>query len=345
MRTKLRISVLLFGLLFPTFALKAQSGGFAGASTRLGFNANSLARANAMTAVTTEGPLSYFNPALTSLRSDKIPLQLSVGSLQFDRVFQSTAVQFQLPPTAAFSVQIIRTGINDIDGRTVSGYYTDTFSTNEYQINGSFGIRLNERLLAGIGIKFNMADYHSDLDIATAVGLDLGFIWRTTDSFNIGLTVQDLFASYTWNSAELYGLDQNRNVNNYFPTRFTLGLAYEKELFDISADLEVQSLRSEVSESEFDILGGSPVVFSNTDEVRTSAVILRSGGSWRAHERFTLRGGWRIADASDSDSWGMSTGFSLHLPFDLLSPSIDYAFAIEPYRISRIHMFSLRFDL
>lgn len=344
MRIIHRFLIITVLLLLPG-AIIAQSGGFAGASTRLGFNANGLARANAMQAVTTEGPLSYYNPALTALNTGSIPVDLSVGSLRFDRVFQSTSAQFQLPPTAALSIQIVRTGINDIEGRTLSGYYTETFSTNEYQINGSFGIRLSESFNAGIGINFNLADYHPELDIATAVGIDLGMLWETTDHLNIAMSVQDLFAGYTWNSAELYNQDQSRNVNNYFPTRFIFGMAWEEEQFDISADLEVQAQRSEFQTTDVTVIGGVPTTFTETDEVRTSNALVRIGSAWRAHERFTLRGGWRLGDASDTDSWGLSTGFSIHLPYDKLSPSIDYAFAVEPYQLSNIHMFTLRLGL
>lgn len=342
---KVILSVVLSCLISLPAVLFAQSGGFAGAASRLGFNANGLARANAMQAVTTEGPLSYYNPALTALNSGTIPVELTVGSLQFDRVFQSTSAQFQLPPTAAISVQIIRTGITDIEGRTVSGYYTDTFSSSEYQINGSFGIRLSDTFNAGIGINFNLADYHPELDIATAVGIDLGMLWQTTDHLNLAVSIQDLFAGYTWNSAELYNQDQSRNVNNYFPTRFIFGMAWEEERFDISADLEIHSQRSEFQTSDITVIGGIPTSFTETDEVRTSNVLLRLGSAWRAHERFTLRGGWRVGDTSDPDSWGLSTGFSLHLPYDKLSPSIDYAFAVEPYQLSNIHMFTLRLGI
>ena len=73
--------------------------------------------------------------------------------------------------------------------------------------------------------------------------------------------------------------------------------------------------------------------------------MLKLGGTWHAHERFTLRAGYRITDTQVTGSGSISTGFSVHLPFDNFAPSFDYAFISEPYGISNIHVFALRLHL
>ncbi|WP_290962588.1 hypothetical protein [Gracilimonas sp.] len=342
-RTLVPAFLLLFGLISPS--LLAQNGGFAGASYRIGYSARGMAMSNAMSAVTSEGAFAYYNPAQAALALDTRQTDLTVGALKFDRVFQSSGIHLQLPPSAGISFNLMRAGVKDIDGRTVSGYPTGLFTLNEYQLTSNFGIRLSEKFNAGVGLKFSMADYHFELDNAFTVGVDLGALYRAGEYLNIGFSVKDLFANYSWNAQNLYNLDQARDLVNDFPTRIILGLAYQRELFTVSADFELQSYSSETETTEFFIDNGVPSTITTTETINTSSSQVRLGGSWKAHERFTLRAGWNLPEASNMDSWALSSGFSIHLPFDVFSPSIDYAFVMEPYRISNMHVFSLRLNL
>lgn len=326
-------------------ALFAQSGGFAGASSRIGYSARGMAMSNATTAVTSQGSYAYYNPAQSALFSGTRQADITVGALEFDRVFQSTGGHFQLPPSAGISFHLLRTGVNDIDGRSQSGYPTGRFDASEYQLASSFGIRLSDKMNAGIGVKFNLANYHPELDNSTGLGIDFGLLYQAAGKVNIAFAVKDMLASYTWNSQDLYQLDQARNVVNQFPTRIVWGAAWQPEAFTISADFEVQVQQSETQTREYFLENGSPTLIANTKTINTSMTQLRLGGAWIAHERFTLRGGWQVPDLSETASWGLSSGFSIHLPFDVFSPSIDYAFVLEPYQISNMHIFSLRLNL
>ncbi|MTI88012.1 MAG: hypothetical protein FH748_08595 [Balneolaceae bacterium] len=338
------VLAVICALLFTTEVL-AQTGGFTGASLRMGYNARSLAMANAMTASTSEGTFVYYNPAHAALFSETNQADMTVGALSYDRIFQSAGASFQMPPSAGIAFSLLRTGVQDIDGRSQSGYHTGYFDASEYQLLTNFGIRFSSRLNGGIGIKFSIADYHQQLDNPVAVGIDLGFLFKASDQLNIGLAVQDLFASYSWNSKELYSLDQSQNVVNKFPARLKAGAAYHNQQFTLSGELELLVTESELSEADVFVSRGRPTVLVDEETITNATAILRLGGSWYAHERFTLRGGWRLPDASNSDSWALSSGFSIHLPFDVFSPSIDYAFVMEPYRISNMHVFSLRLNI
>jgi hypothetical protein len=337
------LPVMLLFLIAPD--IMAQNGGFAGASSRIGYSARGMAMSNAMSAVTSEGSYSYYNPAQSALFSENKQTDLTVGALKFDRVFQSTGIQFQLPPSAGLSFNILRTGVSDIDARTSSGYPIDRFDASEYQFSGNFGLRLSERLNAGVGLVFNIANYHPQLDNATSFGIDLGLLYQTNANLNLSLTLKDLFSSYSWNSQDLYNLSQAQDVVNQFPTRIITGAAYQTDQFTISGEFELQVYNSETQTNEVFVLGGSPVYSSSDEDVRTSSSRIRLGGSWQAHERFTLRGGWQLPETTQIESWAISSGFSIYLPFDVFSPSIDYAFVMEPYRISNMHVFSLRLNL
>lgn len=336
--------LILLNIAFVQLAV-SQNGGFAGNANKVGLNPKSMAMSNAMTANTSENVYAHYNPALASIKRDYTQLHLGVSSLRFDRVHQTVGASFQLPPNAGLSVELIRSGVNDIDGRTASGYPTGEFDTSEYQLLGAFGMRFSEQLYAGVGFKLNYSKLHEQMDASTGVGLDLGLIYKLNSNINLGFALQDLLAEYSFNSAELYGLTQSRNVINKFPTRVKWGLSYEEADFNISTDFEVQILESEVQKTESIINNGIPQFLESTSTVKNNLKQFRIGGEWLAHERFTLRGGYNLPDLGQISSWGASTGFSIYLPFDKFRPTIDYAFVLEPNRIANIHVFALSLQL
>lgn len=311
----------------------------------MGYSARGMAMGNAMSAVTSQGVYSYYNPALAALESETRQTDLSIASMSFDRFLQTAGVHFQLPPSAGLSFIIIHTGIRDIDGRSVSGYPTRMFDAADYQLRGDFGIRLNEKLYGGIGIKFSLADYHPDLENATSFGIDLGILLNTESPFNFAFTIKDLFAGYNWNSQSLYSLDQAQNTLNEFPTRVTFGTAYQAEEWTMSADYEYVISKTDITRNQIILIDGFPSYQLITEDVTSTLSLLSLGASYDLHERFTIRGGWGLPSLDNTNSWNVSTGFSIHLPFDYLQPSIDYAFVKEPYRISNMHVFSLRLNL
>src|SRR5690606_13778337 len=152
---------------------------------RVGFSARGMAMSNAMSAVTSEGHFAYYNPAQTALFSENRQTDFTAGVLSFDRVFQTAGVQLQLPPSAGLSFNIMRTGVKNIDGRTQSGYPTGLFDVSDYQFRSSFGIRMSDKMNAGIGINFNIANYHEHLDNAVSTGFDIGVLYHIHPKFNI----------------------------------------------------------------------------------------------------------------------------------------------------------------
>ena len=336
----------LFILAFNCEFIFAQNGGFAGASTRIGYGPRGLSMANAFTATTSEGIYPYYNPALSAEVTGFKQFDLSVSSMAFDRIFQSVGGNFRLPPNAGISFGIIRTGVRDIDERSLSGYPLGEFDASEYQLFSAFGVQFNPKFNAGISFKLNYANYHEDLSPASSIGVDIGILYKINKSLNFGFTIQDMFANYTWNSNQLYNTAQSRNVINTFPTRFKWALSYQNDIFTVSSEFEVQSYTSEVTKKEIFLEGNSSVsILETKEEISTSSGLFRIGGSWKAHERFSIRGGYRITDTTNSNSGSLSTGFSIYLPFDQLSPSIDYSFVIEPYNVANMHVFALRLHL
>ncbi len=331
--------------LFIAMQAFAQSGGFSGASMRVGFGPRGLAMGNSLTATTHQGIYAYYNPALAAAnRSDK-QFDLSVASLAFDRKLQTLSASLSLPPNAGISIYFTHAGVDNIDGRTPSGFHTGSLSTNEYQIATAFGLRLSDKVYGGFGLKLNMADLNDDLDQELNFGIDLGFLAQLTNKINLGITIQDLISEYTFNSANLYGQNQAQNLSNSFPTRIKFAGAYETEKWVFATEFELRVQQSDIIERDVFVFDGRPTFIDESLTINTNSTMIRFGGAYDIHERFTLRGGYRFTDLKSNGSGSISSGFSLHLPFDNLSPSIDYAFVVEPYQISNMHVFAIRLNL
>ncbi len=346
------LTILLLGctisfMLLPLEPIKAQNGGFAGSYTRMGLGARGMGMGNALTAVSQQGIYAHYNPALAAEAQDGIQLDLSSALMTFDRTLHTLNGSIPLPPSAGLSVSLINANVSNIDGRTQSGYHTRNLSTNEFQFQTAFGIRTGPNVYLGTAVKFNLANYHQEVSNATGVGLDFGVLVHPFDNVNIGLTIKDLLASYSWDTSDLYNLDGSREVVDQFPTRYIFGASYEITSKWIAAvNYEIRSQNSDVIEHDVEVGSGTPSVISSTESIQTNSQQLRLGSSYQLHERFTLRGGWQFAELDRSGDTGqLSAGFSIHLPFDKFKPSVDYAFVREPSGFSNFHVFSLRFHL
>lgn len=322
--------------------LSAQenSGGFAGSFSRMGFSPRGMAMGNAMTAVVQEGSYSYYNPAFAAFKSDLIQVDAGTSALRFDRQLNIVHSHFQLPPSAGLSLSFLHSRVGNIDGRDSNGYHTNYLSTNEFQLIGNFGIRFSEMFWAGVGLKYNLARYHPEIPTTSGLGIDLGILLNPFPKFRIGLSVQDLLASYRFNTSDLYGADSS-NSQELFPVRILAGVSYEiSSIWLVSLDFENRR-----HSFEFLPVDDNETQSLNRNESTFTSNFIRTGTSYQLHERFTLRGGFQLNNLGKEIDLQPSTGFSIHLPYDTLSPSIDYAFAREPSGLSTMHVFAIRLNL
>lgn len=334
-------AVLFFWLMLPVTDIIAQNGGFTGAFSRIGFAPRGMAMGNAMTAVDQEGSYGYYNPALTAKKSEDIQFDLSSIAMKFDRQLHMVHAQIQLPPSAAISFSLLNARVGKIDGRSESGFHTETLSTNEFQLISNFGFRFSDDIWAGIGIKYNFTNYHSEVPNSTGIGLDAGIRAKITPKWIIAAAIQDLFASNQFDTTDLYGPATTSIENDSYPVRIKTGMSYEPfEMLLLSLDYEVQLLSFQRT-ADSDNLTIQP----NREVDNDSAHILRLGGRYLLHERITIRGGLQALDLQYDTKLQPSAGFSLHLPLDKFSPAIDYAFMREPSGISSMHVFSMRLQL
>lgn len=278
---------------------------------------------NAITAEAGEGIYAYYNPALAAYTKKGSQVDISTSIMSFERSLNALNTTFRLPPSAGLTVSLLNANVRDIDGRTTDGYFTSQLETHEYQLMTSFGVNISRLFALGLGLKLNLADYHPEVSPARGVGFDVGAVYRASEKLSLGLTAQDLLATYNWNSAELYGDESLSETTEEFPLRFNLGASYLLQPEIIMA-------------FNYGILVHDQKQFTQ----------LGLGLSWLIHERLSLRSGWQVDDLKNfSKSNRPSAGFSIHLPFDLLEPSVDYAYMREPNGISSMHIFGLKMRL
>ncbi len=338
---------LIFSILFWVIVpeLAAQTGGYAGSFSRMGFSPRGMAMGNALTAVESEGIYGYYNPAHAAKQTETIQVDLSTAALRFDRRLHMVKFHFQLPPSAGFSISLINASVNNIDGRSQSGYHTEFLSANELQIIGNFALRFSERIWGGLGLKYNYANLHKDVPNSSSIGIDAGVRLQITSSLAMGFAVFDLLSEQKLNTSELYGVETG-DQSHRFPTRFISGISYDmSEKWLLSLDYEVRFQMEEV-------LRRPAMSDSETEPYRTirenrssHSRYLRMGTRYSIHERLTLRGGIQYQQFENENIFQPGAGFSLHLPYDRFSPSIDYAILREASLLSTMHVFAIRLNI
>jgi hypothetical protein len=311
MRRFLPVSILV---LLSAMSAVAQIGGEPGAFSRFGYGARGMGMGNAMTAVAVGELVGYYNPAAIPWTRERYA-SASFGILSLDRRLNFLTYGQGLPPVAGISLGIINAGVSNIDGRDDDGEQTGPLSTSENQIFLSFGAQLMKDLSIGLNIKIYLYHLYTDLNSTTA-GVDIGALYRISDGLMVGLTVKDLGSKYKWDSTPLYGLD-GVNVEQNFPTLVALGASFvlPDTIALLSAEVEFAGSKSRIGRAGIEV----PII----PEIEIRAGIdridlIQKGNGVRPAFGFTLR--------DFLNDW---------------TPAVTYAYVIEPFAPSGLHMISL----
>lgn len=340
-----QIALVIFSIVLFSADLYAQTGGFAGSYARMGFGPRGMAMGNAMASVTERGMYSHYNPAMNAF-AQRSQVDLATSAMSFDRELHAAAFSFRLPPSAGLQLQLLNANVRNFDGRTQSGYHTNYFSTYEFLIAAGFGVAFSERFAAGVNIKGIVASFYEDVPRSSGAGLDIGFLYKANSSLHFGFTIMDIVSGYRWDTTELYGSQLGSTRNDNFPTRFVWAASYrmmENSLI-LSSEFELMRLSTVITQSQ-NSLFLPPSSIITQENLTQSNKLVRMGGFYRLHERFSLSTGLEIRDIEEfEDSLRPSLGFSLYLPFDRFSPSVDYALIREQTGVSWMHSFAIRLE-
>lgn len=307
------MKTIIISLLFCSAAF-AQS--YPGSFARIGLNAKGMAMGNSISAMPEGNVYTYYNPALATFQMGG-SISGSVALMSLGRQLNVITYTEGLKPHAGFSLGLINANVSNIDGRDADGAHTTNLSTNQYLAYFSFSNEFFPGFSLGVNLKMYYYDLYSGLT-STALGFDVGGLYRITDRLSAAAVVTDIGVQYHWDSSKLYGTDGSNFISR-FPQIVKLGASYDIPIVNACVT------------AEYDIAPGS-------------LKGIRAGVEYSPIPLLALRAG-----ISTSNQLNLGTvvepafGFGAKIEFLDFAPEINYAYVLEPYTPYGIQTISLMF--
>ena len=303
-------------IIITSLSFAADYAGYSGAFLRMGTSARSLAMGSGFTAEIDQGFSAYHNPASVAFLN-KRQIGFSYHALNLDRRLMMSSISTGLPPTAGLGVAWVSSGVDNIQGRSTSGYKTQILSTSEDAIFISFAQRITPWLALGINVKIlNHQLPMNESELAgKGTGFDIGFMVLPEEKLRFAFMIQDLNTNYQWNTGQVFE-GEGRIYKESFPTMYRLGTTFTFQRIYFVGDIGVVA-------NQDDILG----------------MTMRFGGEYHLSENYFIRGGFGNSR--------FSLGAGLNFTFlNLNDAFFDYAVVIEPHSASQgmIHVFTYAFN-
>ena len=342
-----RIAVILRASLLGLIVLMAApaSAQYAGSYARIGFGARGVAMGGGLVADVFSEASPYYNPALAP-RVQRQSLDAAAGFLSLDRDLQYLQFAFPLPPRAGAAVGIVRSGVENIDGRDNAGYHTDDLSTQEYVIFTAFGVNLSSRVSGGLGLRFYHANLSPDIDPIVTIALSLGLAAQLSDNLALGFAVDDLLGRYSWDTSDAFGAD-GKQTTDRFPVRVRFGGAYQVAggRGTVTAEIDAHFQGAERRTEEVSEIDGVPQVFTRNERVRLSETGFHLGGEYWLSQPFGLRLGVDRLGRGDFEGASPAAGFALRQTLGEIAARLDYTAVLEPYGLGVMHFVNVHLDL
>ena len=303
-------------IIITSLSFAADYAGYSGTFLRMGTSARSLAMGSGFTAEIDQGFSAYHNPASVAFLN-KRQLAFSHHALNLDRRLMMSSISTGIPPTAGLGVAWVSSGVDNIQGRSTSGYKTQILSTSEDAIFISFAQRITPWLALGINVKIlNHQLPMNESELAgKGTGFDIGFMVLPEEKLRFAFMIQDLNTNYQWNTGQVFE-GEGRVYKESFPTMYRLGTTFTFQRIYFVGDIGVVA-------NQDDILG----------------MTMRFGGEYHLSENYFIRGGFGNSR--------FSLGAGLNFTFlNLNDAFFDYAVVIEPHSASQgmIHVFTYAFN-
>ena len=303
-------------IIITSLSFAADYAGYSGAFLRMGTSARSLAMGSGFTAEIDQGFSAYHNPASVAFLN-KRQLAFSHHALNLDRRLMMSSISTGLPPTAGLGVAWVSSGVDNIQGRSTSGYKTQILSTSEDAIFISFAQRITPWLALGINVKIlsHQLPMNESQLAGKGTGFDIGFMVLPEEKLRFAFMIQDLNTNYQWNTGQVFE-GEGRIYKESFPTMYRLGTTFTFQRIYFVGDIGVVA-------NQDDILG----------------MTMRFGGEYHISENYFIRGGFGNSR--------FSLGAGLNFTFlNLNDAFFDYAVVIEPHSVSQgmIHVFTYAFN-
>lgn len=276
----------------------------AGNFLKFGIGARAMGMGNSFVAVANDATAIYWNPAaLTRITEHQVfvsyadrfgaGVQDQSGGIAL-RWLKRVNVGFALARTSLGDIKRTTEGVVDSRGRPI---IEGTFDDAEVALMFASGIRVHEILSIGLTAKYMIHELYDKN--ATAIALDLGWMFRPVSSLSLGLNAQNINrARMKWNT-------QSSHFDR-IPANFKFGgaLALMDSRLTVSADLNVPDFGSlslhsgvEFAATEFFVMRGG---LAET-KVATGASIL-----WDA---VRLDYAYRTQEIGDTHRFALVYGF------------------------------------
>ncbi len=293
-----------------------------GAFTRIGASSKSIAMGNSTSAFNEGALIGLVNPALSVFQKGH-QILIDHSFLSLDRKFNlvSYTKKFNLDKKnhiAGLSIGLINSGVSNIGEYDLEGTKLGEFSTSENLIFVSIGNKVSEKFVVGVTFKFYFYNLFQSLT-ASALGFDVGIIYKLNDKIFISAMLKDINARYTWDTTEIWGVNGN-SWKEKFPLAKKIGLAYKfSENLVITGEYE--NLDSEIN-------------------------FLRCGAQYKIIENLYLRAGIDRLNLSDKHyPTRPSFGFSYNQELIGYKFIFDYAYSSEPYSAADRHSIGINLNL
>ena len=303
-------------IIITSLSFAADYAGYSGTFLRMGTSARSLAMGSGFTAEIDQGFSAYHNPASVAFLN-KRQLAFSHHALNLDRRLMMSSISTGLPPTAGLGVAWVSSGVDNIQGRSTSGYKTQILSTSEDAIFISFAQRITPWLALGINVKIlnHQLPMNESQLAGKGTGFDIGFMVLPEEKLRFAFMIQDLNTNYHWNTGQVFE-GEGRIYKESFPTMYRLGTTFTFQRIYFVGDIGVVA-------NQDDILG----------------MMMRFGGEYHLSENYFIRGGF------GNSRFSLGAGFNFTF-LKLNDAFFDYAVVIEPHSASQgmIHVFTYAFN-
>jgi len=220
---------ILLGKILSIDQLNAQTGGYPGSYLRGGIGVRAQGMGGAYVGLADEVTAVYWNPAgLAQIEGNQFGVMWSI--LTLERHFNYAALAFPLSNLGTFAMSWIEYRVEGIQARDQAGALVDRFSNDENALLFSYGMRVRDYLSFGLTSKIFL---HKLLNnSATGGGFDFGLQVKPLDIMNIGLSIQNIFTSITW--------DTETERQEFFPHIGRLGVhLFLRENINLCIDFEL----------------------------------------------------------------------------------------------------------
>jgi hypothetical protein len=317
MRALLILSLLVLSQSALATTDENSNGGYAGAFRRVGQSAALMGMGNAGGAWPMGAGSRLVNPALIGWWQSR-QVSFDHHNLSLDRELNTLHLLWPMRPMGAFGVSFTRAAVDNIPETTTWGEYTGR-NLNHGENAFSFGFSLNPARFLAIGMNMNIytsnfegVEETSEFKENTA-GFDLGFSLHPKENLWFGASLQNLGASYAWDSGEVWGSGNGSSVNDDFPTLATLSAAGE-------------------------FVDSRLLVAIDYETSNQEAWDLRLGVEWRS-DRNEL-GNWALRAGWDDGSPTAGVGFAW--PFARIEAGLDYAITLHENDPNELHSMTWR---